>query len=57
MVTRKVEEVFTDVMTLCPSFSATKSLTFDGGAFRRAFPPMKWEGILCRAAYIDPDLE
>lgn len=38
-------------MTVWPSCSATKSFTFDGGAFSNRFPPMKWAGNLCFSAY------
>lgn len=41
----------TFVMTVWPSWLATKSFTFDGGAFSSLFPPMKWSGRLCFAAY------
>lgn len=44
----KEREGQTEVITVCPSFAATKSLTILGGAFSRRFPPMKWGGSLKR---------
>lgn len=42
--------LLTFVMTVCPSFAATKSFTLDGGAWLSSFPPMKCVGKSCLAA-------
>ena len=45
-----VSRKLTLVMTVCPSWSVTKSLTDPGGAAPRWLPPMKWGGTLNLAA-------
>ena len=41
----------TFVITVCPSWWATKSFTALAGAFSSLLPPMKWSASLCFAAY------
>ena len=38
-------------MTLWPSLAATKSFTFEAGAFGSELPPIKCDGRSCFAAY------
>lgn len=42
-----VQRSLTFVMTVCPSWAATKSFILDGDAFSSRLPPMKWSATLC----------
>jgi hypothetical protein len=44
-------------MTVCPSWLATKSFTFEGGAFSSRLPPMKWSATLCFSVHVGLPLE
>jgi hypothetical protein len=49
--TELVQDEQTLVITVWPSFDATKSLTFPGGATSSLLPPIKFDGSVNRDEY------